>query len=57
MSASSVVEKWAPLARYMETNEGKIKAIAKSLSAGKLGHLVRFGCFGPTFEEIAKVLV
>ena len=33
-----------------------VAAIAKSLSAGKLGHLVRFGCFGPTFEEIAKVL-
>ena len=34
-----------------------VAAIAKSLSAGKLGHLVRFGVEGPTFEEIAQVLV
>ena len=32
-----------------------VAAIAESLSAGKLGHLVRFGCFGPTFKEIAGV--
>ena len=33
-----------------------VAAIAKSLSAGKLGHRVRFGCYGPTFEEIAREL-
>ena len=56
MPASSVVEKWAPLARHMAEHPGKIEAISGSLAKAKLGTHVRFGCFGPTFEEIARVL-
>jgi len=56
MPASSVVEKWAPLARHMAKHPGKIEAISASLAKGKLGAEVRFGCYGPTFEEIARVL-
>ena len=33
-----------------------LKAISDSLAKGKLGHKVRFGVEGPTFEEIARVL-
>jgi len=33
-----------------------LKAISDALAKGKLGHEVRFGVEGPTFEEIARVL-
>ena len=52
-----VLEKWGPLAGYMARYPGRVEKISASLEKGKVGGEVRFGCFGPTFAEIGKVLV
>ncbi len=52
----AMVDKWGPLAAYMERYPGRIEAISKSLAEGKVSAGVRFGWSGPTFEELGKVL-
>jgi len=53
---ADVIQKWSPLAAYMEKHPGKIEAISKSLAVGKLGAEVRFGFDGPTCAEIDTIL-
>ena len=49
---------YPPIVHYLadDTKREKLRRISDSLSNHNVSELVRFGCFGPTFDKIGEIL-
>jgi len=52
------IDDYPPIVHYLadDTKREKLRRISDSLSNHNVSELVRFGCFGPTFDKVGEIL-